>query len=451
MPKIPKKLIETVEEVASKAKGGAAEAEKILAGIKTAEEAVALKGPEREAYLKALDEVHGPKEQRAAEVMGGKEYKDMLAAHKKADTKAAKNKTTAYGGDEVDYTGADEGQTEQFLAKHPDLRPRQFGAAAMPMTMPKEYDPAEVAKSAYDAYDSYVQQPVSKASEYIVNKLIDAQSPDKESAQRLKDSGAAGATKMILEGIADPTNLLAAPLAGGLKLSKRFRQSKEGQAILQKIAKGAAGEGIMFAPGMAQDSKFGVKEIISNQINAQEAVKAAEATQKQVLETAKNAVRVDDLHTAAALPTTGLIKPTDVITHANVPASDFHAALSQSRNADKRIEQYTHLYTPEEYAQMKTFLAPDKKSGFSVKGDGDIVSAFNAERGGGRLRSIMETAKAHGGKKLDAFDKRAGEAKGLPDLYSQYGFKETKREKNWVPGEPDVVYMELPEAAPKKP
>lgn len=454
-PKVAKKLADVVSEVASAAKNST-KAEKILANIDTAEKAMALKGAEREAYLKALDEVHGPREQRAkdmgfgdetyyhgtasdfekfdnkqlgkvtgsgktkgqhwfsdnpevADVFGDqakfgeaarkarkfelsmswtklpKEVRELRPydldwarkkgflkdehiplleqkwAHEKAPRQALKsqelgdNEAITYpvklrkeGIPEIDadgktwYDSIDKIGSQQIIAKRlregmgdfpegtsagitepsrirstnaafdPRFKDSPLllaGAAAMPMTMPKEYDPAEVAKSAYNTYDKYVQEPVSKASEYIVNKLIDAQSPDKESAQRLKDSGAAGATKMILEGIADPTNLLAAPLAGGLKLSKRFRQSKEGQAILQKIAKGAAGEGIMFAPGMAQDSKFGVKEIISNQINAQEAMNA----QKQALETAKNAVRVDDLHTAAALPTTGLIKPTDVV------------------------------------------------------------------------------------------------------------------------------------------
>jgi hypothetical protein len=128
--------------------------------------------------------------------------------------------------------------------------------------------------------------------------------------------------------------------------------------------------------------------------------------------------------------------------HAMTKHEDFYNALKQARGMDTRINEYTHLYNPEEYAQMKTFLAPDKMSGFAVKPDGDIVSAFNAVKGGGRLDDIMKVAMQHGGRKLDAFDKKPGEVKGLPDLYSKYGFKEVKREPNWTPGGPDVVFME---------
>ncbi len=145
-----------------------------------------------------------------------------------------------------------------------------------------------------------------------------------------------------------------------------------------------------------------------------------------------------------------LLKNTDVakktVSHGITKPDDFHSALAKARGADKRVEDYTHLYSPEEYAQMKTFLSPDGKSGFAIKPDGDIVSAFSTERGGGRLDNIMRTALSEGGTKLDAFDKLPTESKGLPDLYSKYGFKQVKREPNWTKGAPDVVYMEHPSA-----
>lgn len=56
------------EIVAKLAKKGAKSAEEILAKIGTAEEAVKLKGAERAEYLKALDEVHGPRADRAAKM-----------------------------------------------------------------------------------------------------------------------------------------------------------------------------------------------------------------------------------------------------------------------------------------------------------------------------------------------------------------------------------------------
>ena len=84
---------------------------------------------------------------------------------------------------------------------------------------------------------------------------------------------------------------------------------------------------------------------------------------------------------------------------------------------------------------MKTFLHPDKKSGFAVKPDGDIVSLFSTQKGRGD--KLAQHAKKSGGSKLDAFDGY------LPKLYAKHGFKEHKREKNWTPGKPDVVYMKL--------
>jgi hypothetical protein len=134
------------------------------------------------------------------------------------------------------------------------------------------------------------------------------------------------------------------------------------------------------------------------------------------------------------------------VEHTASKSDDFFKTLESARKDDKRINDYTHLYTPEEYAQMKTFLSPDGKSGFAIKPDGDIVSAFSSDKGGGRLDNIMKTAISHGGTKLDAFDKLATETKGLPDLYSKHGFKEVKREPNWTKGDPDVVYMENPQA-----
>src|SRR5690554_6800083 len=104
------------------------------------------------------------------------------------------------------------------------------------------------------------------------------------------------------------------------------------------------------------------------------------------------------------------------VKHSRSESDAFHKALSDARSADKRINDYTHLYSPEEYAQMKTFLAPDGKSGFAIKPDGDIVSVFSSVRGGGRLDDIMSTALSEGGTKLDAFDKLSTETKGLPDV-----------------------------------
>ena len=109
---------------------------------------------------------------------------------------------------------------------------------------------------------------------------------------------------------------------------------------------------------------------------------------------------------------------------------------------------------PEEFVQVRTkvpkilqeyftpFLTNTKDAGVAVKPDGDIVNLFSLEKGKGRnalLHAIM-----NGGRKLDCFDKKKEQEKGLPDYYKTFCFVEMKREKNWNEGEPDVVYMELP-------
>lgn len=129
--------------------------------------------------------------------------------------------------------------------------------------------------------------------------------------------------------------------------------------------------------------------------------------------------------------------------HSPVGHDEFHSALSSAFATSPKVKEFVHQYEPHEYQNMKTFLHPDKKSGFAVKPDGDIVSVFSTEKGRGD--EIVQHAKREGGKKLDAFDGY------LPKLYGKHGFKEYSREKNWTPGAPDVVYMRLHPFAPKGP
>lgn len=124
------------------------------------------------------------------------------------------------------------------------------------------------------------------------------------------------------------------------------------------------------------------------------------------------------------------------IQHSRVLHTDFHSALSNAMGVSDKVKSFVHLYKPEEYQNMKTYLAPDKKSGFAVKQDGDIVSVFSTEKGRGD--HMMQHAIQAGGNKLDAFDGY------LPKFYGKHGFVEHKREPNWTPGQPDVVYMHLP-------
>jgi hypothetical protein len=141
-------------------------------------------------------------------------------------------------------------------------------------------------------------------------------------------------------------------------------------------------------------------------------------------------------------------------------AGDFFSDLTASKEASP-FGAAVHVYTPQEYADMRLFQTPDGKSGFAVKPDGDIVSVYS--NGGGNVFSMLELATQEGGTKLDAFNTV------LPYIYEMAGFKETKRYnwsdkhtpegwdfdvfKNYNNGRPQVVEMEYKanHLPPKKP
>lgn len=147
-------------------------------------------------------------------------------------------------------------------------------------------------------------------------------------------------------------------------------------------------------------------------------------------------------------------------------AQEFHTLLKDLKALDRNKYSQVHLYTPEEYSQMRLFTGKDGKYGFAIKPDGDIVSVFvspDAPKRSGH--SLIIAAKAAGGTKLDAFDTY------LSSFYEKHGFNETGRDvwnDEYIPrdlegnvewdknywakynnGEPDVVYRELSKANSK--
>lgn len=127
--------------------------------------------------------------------------------------------------------------------------------------------------------------------------------------------------------------------------------------------------------------------------------------------------------------------------HEASDAKEFYKVLKNAQKSSTKIKDSVHLYKPEDYKGMKTFLSPDKKSGFAVKEDGDLVSVFSTEKGRGD--DIVKHAKEVGASKLDAFDNGY-----LKEFYGKHGFKEYKREPNWSGSGPDVTYMKLEQEAP---
>jgi hypothetical protein len=112
----------------------------------------------------------------------------------------------------------------------------------------------------------------------------------------------------------------------------------------------------------------------------------------------------------------------------------FRLVLAAARAASQQIADATS--SPSEIPDGgRYFAAEDARSGFAVVNGDEIVGVFSTERGRGS--EIVTEAVAAGGTHLDCFDGY------LPSLYGRHGFAEVRREANWTPGEPDVVYMAL--------
>lgn len=138
--------------------------------------------------------------------------------------------------------------------------------------------------------------------------------------------------------------------------------------------------------------------------------------------------------------------------HALTPDGNerFHAAITAAKSALK-FGASVHAYEPGEYRDTKMFVTPDNQTGFVVKSDGDIASAFSRAKVDRAGDSILALAVQQGGRKLDAFDTV------LPGLYSRNGFRAVARlawNDQYAPdgwdkatfakfnkGEPDVVFM----------
>lgn len=135
--------------------------------------------------------------------------------------------------------------------------------------------------------------------------------------------------------------------------------------------------------------------------------------------------------------------------HMPATAEEFSNIISQVRqHPDPLYKANITPYTPEEYAQFRTFLAPDKKSGYAVKPDGELISVFSLAKGRG-AGLVDDAVINNNAQKLDAFDINGK----LPKLYGKY-MDEVERLKfadEYAPadwnydaiGRPDVVIMKL--------
>lgn len=118
----------------------------------------------------------------------------------------------------------------------------------------------------------------------------------------------------------------------------------------------------------------------------------------------------------------------------NASFSEYCETLRWARDEWPMIRDMTSL-PGNMPADARYFLSDDGKSGFGVTVSGEIVGLFSVAKGRGD--HLVAGAIQAGGTRLDCFDGY------LPTLYGRHGFREVKREDNWTPGAPDVVYMAL--------
>lgn len=120
-----------------------------------------------------------------------------------------------------------------------------------------------------------------------------------------------------------------------------------------------------------------------------------------------------------------------------VPASPQQFAQGVG-SLNKRARAMTSVYSPEELSQMQLYMVNGANAGYALKNGDELVNVFN--NGGmatfGRGQEIVADAVRRGARRLDCFD---GD---LVRFYEQNGFRVVRREPNWTPGEPDVVFME---------
>ena len=131
------------------------------------------------------------------------------------------------------------------------------------------------------------------------------------------------------------------------------------------------------------------------------------------------------------------------MTYTESNKTEFVKARNNLSN-DKAV--FVTPYTESEYEDMKAtcYLSENKKSGYAIKPDGDLISVFSLEAGNGMF--IVASAIKNGATKLDCIGKE------LVRFYNKFGFREYDRwtwNDEYAPagwdyeqnGRPDIVLM----------
>jgi len=112
---------------------------------------------------------------------------------------------------------------------------------------------------------------------------------------------------------------------------------------------------------------------------------------------------------------------------------EFRAALQRNSRADTLSD-----YDTQTLSTFRLYLLRGGQAGYAIKPDGEFVNLFNsggnATKGAGPwlVLHAIEKGATHG----DHFDGF------LTGFYKKLGWNVTKKEPNWTPGGPDVIFME---------
>lgn len=119
----------------------------------------------------------------------------------------------------------------------------------------------------------------------------------------------------------------------------------------------------------------------------------------------------------------------------HVSATAFRRTLLDAQTEHARVAEATTPANDWDWTEDRDYyLTDDLSSGFAVTADGELVGVFSTVKGRGDY--LLGSAVNVGARRLDCFDGY------LTGFYASHGFRVVKRERNWVPGGPDVVYME---------
>ncbi|MCQ4128253.1 hypothetical protein NOU13_27500 [Rhodococcus erythropolis] len=132
--------------------------------------------------------------------------------------------------------------------------------------------------------------------------------------------------------------------------------------------------------------------------------------------------------------------------------ADLYRQQMEQLKVSNRFASSVHIYSDDEYANMRLFVTDDGRSGIALNDD-EIVSAFSHRdsKYPSAAKSMLAVAVQQGGRRLDCFDT------ALPRIYSEAGFVPVARLKwndDYAPddwnytvysryngGRPDVVFM----------